>query len=328
MLDTLRRRNHVLPSIVLVLGVLFSRFTADVNGALSACILVFTFFFTYLEIVTQLSFRAPRKRKPPLNDPNWVKIEHDVKGGIMVSHHFMQDTSSPTVFICHGWTSGSQRMVGRAQLFIELGYHVILIDLPVHGESQSITKWTAEQSSTMIIDTLNQLHSSHTNLFNSDLLVFGHSMGGFISLRLSNRRNELNMHTQLSGWIVESPMTGYSEIFDETCDLLRIPPLLRPVILQKTMRQFNALNVRTKDLNSLSDVDAPDWGEFSEPTLLIQANPDERLGSSHYLRLQRVMDAKSQRLLTSVLMDDLAHSGAAVHPRRDEVIRQWIQSEY
>lgn len=219
-------------------------------------------------------------------------------------------------------------MVGRAQLFIELGYHVILIDLPGHGESQSITKWTAEQSSTMIIDTLNQLHSSHTNLFNSDLLVFGHSMGGFISLRLSNRRNELNMHTQLSGWIVESPMTGYSEIFDETCDLLRIPPLLRPVILQKTMRQFNALNVRTKDLNSLSDVDAPNWGEFSEPTLLIQANPDERLGSSHYLRLQRVMDAKSQRLLTSVLMDDLAHSGAAVHPRRDEVIRQWIQSEY
>lgn len=64
MLDTLRRRNHVLPSIVLVLGVLFSRLTADLNVALSVCILVFTVFFTYLEIVTQLSFRAPRKRKP------------------------------------------------------------------------------------------------------------------------------------------------------------------------------------------------------------------------------------------------------------------------
>ena len=328
MLDSLRRRNHILPLIVLIIGLASTWFTIIIHTGLAIVILCCTMFLFYAETIAQMSFRAPRKRKPPLDDPDWVKVKHQVSNHVMVSHHFMQDTSSPTVFICHGWTSGSQRMIGRAQLFIEHGYHVILIDLPGHGESQSITKWTAEQSSTMVIDTLNQLHSSHPNLFGTRMLVYGHSMGAFISLRLSKRRHELTMHSLLSGWIAESPMTGYTEIFDETCDLLRIPSILRPLVLRKTMRQFNALNIGTTNLNSLSDVDCPDWGKYTEPTLLIQADPDERLGSAHYLRLQRVMNATSPSMLTSKLMDDLAHSGEAVHPGRDAVIQQWIEKEF
>lgn len=328
MLDNLRRLNHVLPLIVLFSGLSLTWISSGINIALSTVFLITTLFLLYLEVVTQLSFRAPMKRKPPLNDSNWTKVKHHVDGKIMVSHYFIKNTSAPTVFICHGWTSGSQRMLGRAELFIQQGYNVIMIDLPGHGESQSITKWTAEQSSTMVIDTLNQLYDMQPNLFNSRMLIFGHSMGGFISLRLSKRRKELKMHSILSGWITESPMTGYTEIFEETCNLLRIPSMLRPIVLKKSIRQFNALNSATPDLMSLADVDCPEWGAFEEPTLLIQADPDERLGTSHYLRLQEVMQADSPSLLTSVLLDDLAHSGAAVHKRRDEVIRQWIQNEF
>jgi len=108
----------------------------------------------------------------------WTKIHHRVSDQLMVSHHILQNPTGRTVFICHGWTSGSQRMVGRAQLFLEEGWNVILIDLPGHGESESIPKWNAELSSTLIIEVLNHLHTSHKELFGNPFLIFGHSMGG------------------------------------------------------------------------------------------------------------------------------------------------------
>ncbi len=328
MLDTLRRRNHVLPHLVLLTGLSLTWLSFNVNLLLFWLLFTLTISLCYLEVVTQWSFRAPRRRKPPLEDSMWTKIHHRVSDQLMVSHHILQNPTGRTVFICHGWTSGSQRMVGRAQLFLEEGWNVILIDLPGHGESESIPKWNAELSSTLIIEVLNHLHTSHKELFGNPFLIFGHSMGGFISLRLSHRREELSMHTDLCGWIAESPMTGYSEIFDETCQILRIPTILRPIVLKKTMRHFNALNPSTDDLSSLTDVDCPAWGQYTEPTLLVQADPDERLGESHYLRLQHVMASNQPGLLRSVMMDDLAHSGESNHIRRDEVIRNWLDDVF
>ena len=78
-------------------------------------------------------------------------------------------------------------------------------------------------------------------MFDSAVCYYGHSIGAFIGLRVSKRREELNeaIHQHLGSG---SPMTGYTEIHDETCNILKIPTALRPWILAKTLRHFNAIN--------------------------------------------------------------------------------------
>jgi pimeloyl-ACP methyl ester carboxylesterase len=288
-------------------------------------IILFSFWF-YLESVTQLSFRAPKRRKPILEGPGWQKIlQHTQIGNVNAYIHESTSSNTPTLVIIHGWTSGSSRMLGRAQQFIERGWAVIAVDLPSHGGSDSVSKWTAEQATTTVIESLNLISASHPSLFSQGICYYGHSMGGFIGLRLSNRREELQSQPVFLGWILESPMTGYTEIFKETCNILKIPQFIQPLVLWRMMSQFNSLNDTRPNLSELIQTDAPVWGMTLEPTLLVQAANDERLGNTHYLRLQKCYDeAGTKELLTSRVMDSLRHSGCAVHAERDVVVNQWL----
>ncbi len=283
-------------------------------------------FWTYVEVVTQLAFRAPQNRKPPIDDERWnprfiSSGEHQLS-----TYHQVLNPGGPTVWVCHGWTSGSQRMLGRADIFLDRGWNVVMIDLPNHGASSKLTKWTAEQSTTLLIDVANKLHEDHPELLAGHVYYFGHSMGGFLGLRLSQRRNELTFGDRFSGWMFESPMTGYTEIFEETCNILRIPHLLRPLVLANTLRHVNAL-ISPRSIHSLDDADAPKWGIPTEPTLVVQASPDERLGMDHYDRLLTAMsDSGRSNLLSSHLLTTLRHTGANKHVERDRIIDEWLGS--
>ncbi len=104
----------------------------------------------------------------------------------------------------------------RVESFIERGWSVVAVDLPGHGISDSLTKWSAEESTTLLIHAMNKLQSDRPELFANGIVYYGHSIGAFIGLRISKRRNQLNNELTFSGWVMESPMTGYTEIFDET----------------------------------------------------------------------------------------------------------------
>ena len=71
MLDWARKRNHVLPVLVGVIGALSTAFLWVMHPLLGLSTGLFSAFVLYLEIVTQLSFRAPRKRKPVLEQHGW-----------------------------------------------------------------------------------------------------------------------------------------------------------------------------------------------------------------------------------------------------------------
>ena len=174
---------------------------------------------------------------------------------------------------------------------------------------------------------MNELHSSgHVNPENK-LYFYGHSMGGFIGLRLSERRRELTWNPTFGGWILESPMTGYTEIFMETNRILKIPKVLQGIVLWRMISQFNDLNETRPKLIHLDQTNTPAWGLMDEPTLLVQAHNDERLGDSHFLRLQRAFDESGNKnLLTSVIMEGLRHSGCAIHQERDDVVNEWLNN--
>lgn len=325
MLNSLRKRNHVLPLTVLAIGCA-SSFALNGSSPLAAmAALSATLLFGYFEIMTQLAFRSPSSTKPPLDDVTWNPLQIDVDGHALMMYHQHRSASSPTAVLCHGWTAGAMRMTGRATSFLERGWNVVLFDLPSHGGSTKLVKWNAEQSCTTMIAALNILHEQHPSLFGPRIVFYGHSMGAFMGLRLSKRRDEFIVGQRLAGWIFESPMTGYSEIFQETCNILRIPTFFRQHILKKSLRHFNAINGPERTLHAIEEADAPVWGLPSEPTLLAQALPDERLGDAHYERLIRCMEeAGRSHLLTVHMLRDMRHSGSHEHATRKGLVDEWI----
>lgn len=330
MLNWARQRNHVLPVIVGSIGaalsvtsiVAFGWFLGLITGLL-------TVFFVYLELATQWSFRAPPKRKPALVDEAWERMTIDANGCGIAYYLHKGQPGAPLVWICHGWTAGAIRMVHRASTFVERGWHVVLVDLPSHGASDPLPKWSAEQATTLMMASMNELHERRPEMFDSAVCYYGHSIGAFIGLRVSKRREELNEAIHPTSWIFESPMTGYTEIHDETCNILKIPTALRPWILAKTLRHFNAINGPVRSVSKLSDADVPDWGLPTEPTLMVQANPDERLGAVHHQRLMEAMSTgERSTLLTTHLLDDLRHSGSHESSSRKAVVDTWIDERF
>ena len=326
MLNWARQRNHVLPVIVGVTGGSISMYVAATYGwYLSIPAGLLTFFFVYLEVVTQWSFRAPLKRKPALVDKAWERMTIDADGYGIAYYVHKGQPGAPLAWICHGWTAGAIRMVHRASTFIERGWHVVLVDLPSHGASESLPKWSAEQASTLLMKSINEVHERRPEMFTNGVCYYGHSIGAFIGLRVSKRRKELNEAIHPTSWIFESPMTGYTEIHDETCNILKIPMVLRPWVLAKTLRHFNAINGPVRLVTRLSDADVPDWGLPTEPTLLVQANPDERLGAVHHQRLMEAMSSGDHSpLLSTHLLDDLRHSGSHDSSSRKAVVDAWV----
>ena len=329
MLQWARRQNNVLPLFVGLIGVstAYAISFLSIPGSLIACIV--SFFLVYLELITQWSFRAPPRRKPEVNDPAWTKLSVEVNGMNIVHYLHEGRPNAPLAWIIHGWTSGSMRMLQRAESFVERGWNVLLVDLPSHGGSDSLTKWSAEESTTLLIHSINQLHREQPTYFEHGVCYFGHSIGSFIGLRLSKRRDELQIGENLRGWIFESPMTGYTEIHEETCNILRIPRILRPWILAKTIRHFNALNGPERIINNLSEADVPSWGITTEPTLLVQADPDERLGPGHHERLVLAMKERPfNELLQSHFLPDLRHSGSHESASRKNVVDAWLDEQF
>lgn len=329
MLNVLRKHNHVLPACVFLLGLVCSVWFLSINVLVGAFCCILTLFLTYLELVTQWSFRAPPRRKPKLDD-NRYESRMIVVNGHRIAHYIAAGRPGmPLVWMCHGWTSASSRMVDRAESFLERGWSVLLVDLPGHGISDGLEKWSAEESTTLLISAINKLQREQPDLFAAEMVHYGHSIGAFIGLRISKRRSELNEGMNIQGWVFESPMTGYTEIFDETCNILRIPHPIRPIVLRKTLRHFNARNEGVAHFNRLDEADVPAWGMPQERALLVQAIPDERLGSIHHERLIRLMEGgQSPTLLSTTLLEDLRHSGSHESLSRKAAVDAWLDEHF
>ena len=328
-LDWARRRNRILPFSVALVGLLASVLTFVRTPVLCAPVILLSGFFVYLEVMTELSFRSPQKRKPVIEDSDWEKIYVNINGINILYYLFRGETNKPLAWLCHGWTAGAVRMVDRASSFRERGWSVMLVDLPSHGGSDSLEKWSAEETTTLLIGSMNRFSQTHRDLLTRKICFFGHSIGAFIGLRISSRRDELLLPHCISGWIFESPMTGYTEIHKETCNMLRIPHIVRPWVLRKTMRHFNAINGPIRRISRLADADIPAWGMVNEKTLLVQADPDERLGPVHHQRLIECMSKPAYSgLLTPHFLPDLRHSGSHVCDSRKRIVGEWIDDAY
>lgn len=282
--------------------------------------------WTYMATMTRWSFRAPSKRKQPITSEAWASASVDTTVGLIQLYHSAIKPDAPLVFACHGWSSGSVRMTDRVQPFLDRGFNAVLVDLPSHGASATLPYWSAEGSVTLVVQALNHLVESWDLPQPIPVVFLGHSMGGFVGFRMSKRRQELHPSLRFKGWVMESPMTGYTEIFEETCRMLNIPNMFRRSLEHRVLKRFQQLNPATTDIARLGDADIPEWGSVQEPCLLVQADPDDRLGSTHHQRLVRVASQSPSSALTVHMLPTLTHSGSHEHPLRNRLVGEWIDS--
>ena len=176
---------------------------------------------------------------------------------------------------------------------------------------------------------LNNIQRFHDNLevdFNmklvNDIYFHGHSMGGFVLLRFDKLVS--NDDSRIKGYILESPMTCYSMIFQESLDTLKIPKIGEKPFWSRLSAHFNEINPKISDVTELSDVDTPKWGIIRNNCLIIQAEHDNRLGLGHYNQLVKSQEEIPGYIFQHHLVDDLSHAGARINLNRDGLIAKWI----
>lgn len=274
-----------------------------------------------IETWVALAFISPGKRKKEFISKGWVSQFHKFDTTIHSMSYF-DNKVRPLVIIIHGWRSCASSMQGRSENYIELGFHVIIFELPGHGKSESVSKWTAGHASTTFNDFFDNLENDFDMDTVGDIYLHGHSMGGFVLLRFDSLRSSSD--SRIKGYILESPMTCYSMIFEESLQTLKIPKFAENVFWRRLSSHFNKINPRISDVSELIDVDTPNWGLIRNNCIVIQAEYDDRLGLEHYHRLIKHQEKIPNFIFEHHLVDDLTHAGARENINRNILIKQWL----
>ena len=286
---------------------------------------VFCLYNFVMEVYISMSFIVPGRRKNPYDKPGWT--QHDIGYGgkslrVVIN---AQKQPSPLLILIHGWRSSSASVGDRGEWFVNRGWHVALIELPSHGASDTVEMWTAYRSMQAIKAVCAQLGTIIPSESVTSATYYGHSIGGFIGLRLLTDPDFHASGHNMEALILESPMTMYSPILDEISDSLKVPSFLMDAYRKRLIDTFNSTIPGGASFTSVDQFDLPKWGVPDVPVLCIQAEPDERLGMKHFLLLKNSYDNDAQRsLLTCHLLKGLSHAGARISAERNNLIEDWL----
>jgi len=230
------------------------------------------------------------------------------------------EPNKPLAIFIHGWNSRASNMLGRSALFHELGYNCVLFEMRAHGGNNRVPHWAAMHVCHDLESVLD--HFESRGWLKNGYLVHGHSLGGFVAQRVL--RPELKTSKNAHGVILESPVTSYEYINDQTCDFLRIPKFLQRPMMRRLLRYYNRLNPSEFRVPSIDFLRTPEWGLPLCPTILIQAKHDTTLGLKHAELLIDVHE-KTTSNFTYFIVDELKHSYEQENTVRDELIRSWLE---
>ena len=313
--------------LYVTLLVLFAIFFISSNIVLKSLLLIliaFIIYESYIETLVSLAFITPGNRKPEITDDQWLS---KYTNGDLKCHYYSRfiENKAPLVIILHGWRSGASSSLPRANIYLEMGYHVVLLEMPSHGKSEWVSKWTAGVAVKGLTSLMKALSQEEEFNLVSKIYLHGHSMGGFVSLKYSSLAKESKDLPNVGGYILESPMTCYSYIYDEIISKLRVPSFLRKRLWNRMKKHFNLLNPHIKPIDILADADVPNWGYITSPMLVLQAEIDDRLALDHY---DKLLESHNQnQSVEAHLISDLTHAGARKNKNRDNLIKNWLNKQ-
>ncbi|MDG1558380.1 MAG: alpha/beta fold hydrolase, partial [Candidatus Poseidoniaceae archaeon] len=293
----------------------------DVPTILIGCIVAIGSYHTIIEFYVGISFLLPGRRKPSFQGEGWNDLMFDHEGCPINTVSNIQTGPSPLMVMVHGWRSSSSSVSDRAMWFSERGWHVVMIELPNHGSSGEYGHWSAYRSMKAVESVATRMERIIDPSDVTSVSYYGHSMGGFIGLRLASKESLRIATHPLNRMILESPMTMYEPILDEIANGYRVPMMLRPAYRRRLIERFNQSIGQNGRWSNVEEFNIPLWGVPKLPILCVQAVPDERLGMGHFERLVEVYSQPEYKgLLTTASLESLTHSGARTNEDRNEAI--------
>ena len=229
-----------------------------------------------------------------------------------------QTPGAPFALLIHGWSASSKRMRNIAEIFSSKGFNTIVMDMRSHGTSTDIPEWTIQQ----VIDDVHHLIQfiAKSNP-HSKFLLYGHSLGAYVTLGLHRNLPSLEGKTLDIDIILESPMTSYEFVFDEMTKKVKI---LRPIIKRWLAQGFQKIHPGAI-IQNFTQLSVPEWGFPVGKCLVIYPTKDRRLGSSH---LELLQSCDVNNVIEFREIPSLTHSKSSVNIDRDEFIKEWIKSHY
>lgn len=285
-------------------------------------------FFAYNAVIdsfVSLSFLTPGRAKPSFVADGWQQNGFTFESRMVHTISHWKETPAPLLVLVHGWRASSASVSDRGIWFANRGWHVLMIELPSHGSSDTHPVWSAYKSMQAVEHVCRNIEQLARHDMIQYSMYYGHSMGGFIGLRLLNQPGLRIGSQPFTALILESPMTMYSPILEEISIRLRIPSLLKYPYQRRLIQRFNASITPRSEFRSMDEFDLPLWGGPSIPVLCIQADPDQRLGMEHFNRLVLTYKQRGESdLLTAHRLKGLTHTGAKIHPERNQLIEEWL----
>ena len=259
--------------------------------------------------------RPKRKLRQPSEQferIDWLSSDNE----LIVRYEKWNEKKSPLVIAIHGWQSDSSSSEYRVQPFLENGYHAVMIDLPGHGFSDGLKFWSAIECGERILAMLSQEAKNWDTNKIASVVLFGHSMGGFISLRHANRMSDL-LPVPISRVYLESPMTSFPLVFKQ-----------RTSGFKKFARLISRMEMRWAYLRDGPDPDVkwrefqvPEWGIPIIPIRILQAKNDIALGPHHLELLVKNAADDWEIVIDSELQHNGKNRGNAV-----EQYNVWISN--
>lgn len=117
--------------------------------------------------------------------PQTIVLKDGFRVGALISTPKHPD--APSVVFFHGLTASAATYVEMLEELDELGFHVIALDAPNHGQTDTLP-WgaTIEDHASRMVEALEQTAGFRPVV--SRFWVVGHSMGGAIALEVANQR--------------------------------------------------------------------------------------------------------------------------------------------
>jgi len=220
--------------------------------------------------------------------------------------------SSKCVIILHGFADAKVGAIAWAPLWHDLGFSILAIDLPAHGESGGRFATGGFHERHILSTILNSLRLERETQ-TQEIILFGASYGAAVALATAALRDDL------AGVVLDSPFASYEQALGRRLDLARL--------MDRSVFQPACLLIELICAAKFSEV-APVVliPKISAPILLIQSGQDVAIPTDARRSLEAAAGMPADGFRACVTFEDAPHlHGLITEPNRyREVIKSFL----
>ncbi len=297
----------------------FGIFHMILISTLTFCSIVF---IAYERYIIARVMTAPLSDDDMLRNAKWETFHYTGWGEDTLPAHFLpaNGKSKDLMIFLHGWSSSPSRIEPRMMHVHSLGMNILTTDLRGHSMSSHLkSDWTFLKMLTDVECLLDTFETTANKLEIERVFIYGHSMGGFLTLRLTSHSGGW-WKKSLNSIILESPMTSFPLIMNSSHKgpLRFLLPITRLILRHEYLRIHPDLSLR------YAESEVPMWGIPQIPILVLQSEEDIRLGQKHYSLLKTNLPEDAETHVIS----SLQHTSGTDSEDRKKLLSNYLNSNY